>query len=322
MRTLISCAAALGFLFSGLALAQQRELSPERKADTEALRAIASATPALPGRIVDVKVARELTGPSAVAADAKGNIYVLHRPAEAKPPQDGDPIMVFDAAGAFLRSFGKGMYTIPHGIKVAPDGSVWTIDSSTSVVLKFSAEGKPLMKVDVGGIPDPKRAFCGATDIAFAKDGRFFISDGYCNSRVIEYAPDGGKIKEWGARGVGPGQFMNVHAISIADDGTLYVADRENGRAQWFDQGGKFLGEKKFGGQLFSIAAAPDGGVYVGTQPRDVEFATDPFLFKFDPKSGRIIGKIDMPAHQLSLGPGGALYPGTRRRGVQIFQPQ
>lgn len=320
MRHLVSSAIVVGLLLSSPGTAQQRELSPERKADTAALRAIAKATPDLPGRIIDVKVDRELIGPSAVAADKNGNIYVLHRPSEAKPPQDGDPIMVFDAKGNFLRAFGKGMYTIPHGIKVDPDGNVWTIDSSTSMVLKFSPEGKRLMEIDVGGIPDPKRAFCGATDIAFAKDGNLFIADGYCNSRVIEYTAAGKKVKEWGARGVGPGQFMNVHAISMAADGTLYVADRENGRVQWFDRGGMYLGEKKFGGQLFSVAAAGDG-VYVGTQPRDVEFATDPFLFKFDPKSGKIIGKVDMPAHQLSLGPNGQLYPGTRRRGVQIFQP-
>lgn len=322
MRSVLSSLVVAGVLMSGVAVAQQRELTPERKADTEALRAIAKATPALPGQIIDVMVTPALTGPSAVAAAKDGTIYALHRPSEAKPPQDGDPIVVIDPKGKVLRSFGKGMYTIPHGIKVDPDGNVWTIDSSTSMVLKFSPEGKKLMEIDVGGIPDPKRAFCGATDIAFAKSGHLFISDGYCNSRVIEYLPDGKKVTEWGAKGTGPGQFINVHAISIAEDGTLYVADRENGRVQWFDQSGKYLGEKKFGGQLFSVIAAPDGGVYVGTQPRDAEFATDPFLFKFDPKTGKVIGKIDMPAHQLALGPNGALYPGTRRRGVQIFQPK
>lgn len=320
MRRTLSSVVVLGLLLGGPALAQQRELSPERKADTEALRAIAKHTPQLPGQIIEVKVSQELVGPSAAAAGKDGTIYVLHRPAEAK--KDGDPIMVFDAKGTFLRSFGKGMYKIPHGIRVDPAGNVWTIDSSTSMVLKFSPEGKKLMEIDVGGIPNPDRAFCGATDIAFAKNGNLFISDGYCNSRVIEYTADGKKLREWGERGTGPGQFMNVHAISIAEDGTLYVADRENGRVQWFDQSGKYLGDKKFGGQLFSVTVAHDGGVYVGTQPRDVDFATDPFVFKFDPKSGTIIGKVDMPAHQLSLGPNGALYPGTRRRGILVFQPK
>jgi len=319
MRSMLSCAILIGILVSGAASAQQGALSPELKADTEALRVIANAAPPLSGKIVDVKSALPLVGPSAVAAGKDGTIYVLHRPGEAK--QDGDPIVALDPAGKVLRSFGKGLYTIPHGIKVDPDGNVWTVDSSTSMVLKFSSDGKKLMEIDVGGIPDRSRPFCGATDIAFAANGHLFVSDGYCNSRVIEYTADGKKLKEWGARGSGPGQFMNVHAISIAPDGTLYVADRENGRVQWFDQSGKYRGEKKFGGQLFSVAAAPDGNVYVGTQPRDADFATDPFLFKFDPKNGNVIGKIDMPAHQLSVGPGGALYPGTRRRGIQIFQP-
>lgn len=320
MRALCSWIIVIALLLSASVGAQQRELSPERKADTEALRAIAKVTPDLPGQVISVKVTPELVWPSAVAADKNGNIYVLHRPMEAK--QEGDPIVVVDRTGKILRSFGKGLFTIPHGIKVDPDGNVWTVDANTSVVLKFSPEGKKLMQIDVGGIPDAKRRFCGATDIAFAKSGHLFISDGYCNSRVLEYTRDGTKVTEWGARGVGPGQFINAHAISIAADGTLYVADRENGRVQWFDQSGKYLGEKKFGGQLFSVTAAPDGNVYVGTQPRDVDFASDPFFFKFDPKSGKVIGKVDMPAHQLSIDQNGALYQGSRRRGVQIFEPK
>jgi hypothetical protein len=39
-----------------------------------------------------------LEGISAVAADQRGNIYVIHRPA------DGDPIVVLDPKGNFIRS--------------------------------------------------------------------------------------------------------------------------------------------------------------------------------------------------------------------------
>ena len=98
----------------------------------------------------------------------------------------------------------------------------------------------------------------------------------------------------------------------MGPEGNLYVADRENGRLQWFDDHGTFLGERKFGGQLFSVAISATGDLYVGTQPRDVPPGTNGFIFKFDPTSGNILGKIEAAAHQLSVAPDGTLLPGTR----------
>ena len=112
----------------------------------------------------------------------------------------------------------------------------------------------------------------------------------------------------------GPGEFALPHDISVGRDGILYVADRENGRLQWFDKDGKYLGEKKFGGQVYSVAPGPSGALYVGTHPRDVATMAggDSFIFKFDPKSGKILGKIEASAHQLSVAPDGTLLPGIR----------
>jgi hypothetical protein len=80
---------------------------------------------------------------------------------------------------------------------------------------------------------------------------------------------------------------------------------------QWFDLDGRYLGEKKFGGQLYSVAVSPAGDVYVGAYPRGAA-GTDAHILKFDPTSGKISGKIKVPAHQLSIGPDGTVYPGTR----------
>ena len=77
-----------------------------------------------------------------------------------------------------------------------------------------------------GGVPDTKRDFCGATDIAFSPtgDGHLFVADGYCNGRVIEYDGAGKKITEWGKRGTGPGEFNLVHGIAFGPDGMLYAS--------------------------------------------------------------------------------------------------
>ena len=65
--------------------------------------------------------------------------------------------------------------------------------------------------------------------------------------RVIEYDAGGTKLRQWGERGTGPGEFDVVHSIAIGPQGNIYVADRENGRLKWFDPRGKFLGQWKYG---------------------------------------------------------------------------
>ena len=49
---------------------------------------------------------------SMVANDLQSNVYVLHRNG------DIDPLVVFDAEGNYLRSWGKGVIDDPHGIRV------------------------------------------------------------------------------------------------------------------------------------------------------------------------------------------------------------
>ena len=147
-------------------------------------------------------------------------------------------MIVVDRDGKVVRSWGKGMYTTPHAIRIDPQGNVWTTDAASSMVYKFSPEGKKLMEIEIGGQPTPCGAFCSTTDIAFAPNGHLFISDGYRNARILEYTADGKKIREWGKAGTGPGEFRLPHSIQIDENGIIYVADRENGRIQQFDQQG------------------------------------------------------------------------------------
>ena len=303
-------------------LAQAAPLTPEQKAETAAFRASTPAIPVLPMDRIALKVSPPMTlaGPSAIAADRAGRIYVIHRPADPNV----DPIVVVDAKGRFLRSWGKGLFAIPHGIKIDPAGNVWAIDAHASKVFKFTPSGEKLLEIEVGDIPNPSQAFCGATDVAFGRAGHVFVSDGYCNGRVIEYGADGKKLRQWGRRGTGVGEFNNAHSIAIGADGTVYVADRENDRLQWFSQDGEARGQKAFGAQVFSVAVGPAGELYVGLQPRDKPYGTDSVIFKFDPKSGRILGRAEAFGHQLSVARDGAVLPGTRADSdaILMFRPR
>jgi hypothetical protein len=236
MQYLQSGTVVMLLLTVGAGVWGQQALSPEQRADTERLRALADQTSVLPFDrvVVTVTPATPLWSVTAVTADAQGRLHVLHRPASAdsEEQKQADPVLVLGREGRVLRTMGKGLFGIPHGIRVDAAGNIWTIDANRSMVIKFSPAGEKLMEVSVGDIPDPQRPLCGATDVAFAENGRFFVSDGYCNSRVIEFEAKGKKVREFGRRGTGPGEFMVVHGIAIAPDGRRCSAWRSTPRAR------------------------------------------------------------------------------------------
>ena len=165
------------------------------------------------------------------------------------------------------------MFTMPHSIRIDPQGNVWTTDAATSMVYKFTPSGRKLMEIAVGGLPsqcmdqqiNPESErpsgpndFCGTTDVAFAPNGHVFITDGYFNNRVMEYSADGTRLNEWGSAGTGPGQFRLPHSIVIDETGVIFVSDRENGRIQRFDLTGKYLGEWPHLGRIYSLKISDD----------------------------------------------------------------
>jgi DNA-binding beta-propeller fold protein YncE len=289
-----------------------------QRTDSDRLRARLKTVPQLPVERIELSAIPPLKfeGISAVTADKRGNIYIIHR------PTNGDPIVVLDPRGNFIRSWGKGMFKIPHGIRIDPAGNVWTLDANTSMVFKFTPEGKKLLEISVGDVPDKTEDFCGATDIAFAKSGgNVFIADGYCNARVIEYDAKGKKVMEWGKHGTGTGEFDVVHSIAIGPNGNLYVADRENGRLQWFSQSGKFLGEWKYGGEFYTIAFSPTGELYAAVHPKGVPLDSEFYVVKIDLANGRFIGKFEVRSHEIAVTSDGTLLPATRGSKLVLLKP-
>jgi sugar lactone lactonase YvrE len=273
-----------------------------------ALRARIGATPELPFQAVLFAAKPPSPGwesgaVSWVAVDDKGAIYEIQRGDKA------DPVLVLDRQGDVLRSWGKGDYRIPHSIRVDRAGNIWTVDAASSTVIKYSPRGRKLMTINVGGQPDNGSPFNGTTDITFGPNGRLFITDGYGNARILEYSSKGRKVKEWGRRGAGPGEFNLPHAIQIDEKGTIYVADRENGRIEKFDVDGNFLGEISHLGRIYSLKLA--GGVlWAGMEP----FEQDPgsgsgWVVKLDRNTGDMLGHVDIPearsGHSIELMPSG-----------------
>ena len=74
------------------------------------------------------------------------------------------------------------------------------------------------------------------SDIAVSPSGDIYVSDGYGNSSVRRFSSDGTHISSFGSPSSGPGQFKVPDTIRIANDGRVFVCDRENYRVQKFDK--------------------------------------------------------------------------------------
>ena len=172
-----------------MGLQNPNSATPEERAKMDAqnaeLRAALQSAPKLPFEQRAIAISAPPPGDWAlgmvswVAADRDGLTYLLQRGDKA------DPVIVLDRNGKIVRSWGKGMYTTPHAIRVDRQGNVWTTDAASSMVYKFSPEGKTLLQIEVGGQPTPCGNFCSTTDVAFAANGNVFIADGYRNARIL-----------------------------------------------------------------------------------------------------------------------------------------
>lgn len=283
---------------------------------TVKLRALVEATPRLPLRQTELQLQPPLALDmvSSVAVGPDKLTYILQR------GKSLDAVIVAAPDGRVVRSWGKGQYTIPHSVRVDPNGNVWTVDAGDSTIRKYTAQGKELLKWKVELPAKPKGPFCGTTDVAFAPNGHVYVSDGYQNTRVIEFAPDGKRVNEWGAEGAGPGQFHVPHGIAVDKSGRVYVADRENGRVQWFDSKGKYQGEWDHTGKTFCLKLTPTGHLWIGTQPLNVPNGAEGWLMKLDVQTGRVVGLLESFGHSIEVTPTGEVLTGRRPGSVLVFR--
>ncbi len=254
---------------------------------------------------------------SGVAISGNRDIYVMQR------GPDADPIQVFDQHGSRIRSWGKGDFTLPHSLRLDAHGNVWALDAGASKVIQYTPTGTRLLTIHLEPVPETGSSFRGATDLAFAPNGDVLITDGYGNARVLEYTTAGRKIREWGQPGTGPGAFHLPHAIQISPTGTVYVADRENGRIEVFTLRGHFLRAFDGLGKCYALELR-GGALWLTMGPKDQDPGTPGWLLKLDPKDGRILGHQFVPeqraGHALALHSSGELIE-TAGSGLLLFTP-
>jgi len=195
-----------------------------------------------------------------VAADGKGSVIVMVR---AVPY-----FRVFTTDGKPVKTWGedKSLFNQAHSIQFGPDGSLWATDPNDHVVHKFSADGKVLLTLGKKGVPgdDTARdAFNRPNAVGFGPNGEIYVSDGYVNSRIVQFTGDGKFVRIIGGKkGSGPGELQLPHGVVVDRQGRIIVADSDNKRLSVFSKDGAFiktLAAPSRGG----LVVTPDGTLYV-----------------------------------------------------------
>jgi len=256
---------------------------------------------------------------SAVSTDAQSNVYVLHRNTTI------DPVVVFDANGNYLRSWGKGGIGDPHGIRVDRDGNVWVVDRANAV-LKYTSDGKLLQTWGTRGVKgNDDKTFNLPTDISWDSQGNFYVSDGYGNTRVVKFDKAGKFVMAWGTPGSGPGQFNTPHSIAFDSKDRCYVSDRENNRIQIFDANGKLIKIWNHLGSTQGIWISPKDEMYILTHRNNVENITADTLagrlMKVDLETGKVIGSMESPGHEITGSPNGDIFVASLTGNVLRWMP-
>jgi hypothetical protein len=200
----------------------------------------------------------------AVVEDSQGHMFVHHTVHASS--DSGDTMVVFDAKGKFVRSWGREFRGVAHGLHIRREGSdeflYLTVNATNprlspqpamqAIVLKATLNGDIVWKIQ--GPPDvdayrrpnpdgtPKRY--NPTNVAIAPNGDVYVGDGYGSSFVNQYNSRGEYIRTFGGRGAGAGQLAEPHGIWVDTRGAgavLVVADRRNNRLQRFTLDGAHI---------------------------------------------------------------------------------
>ncbi|MBV9430012.1 MAG: hypothetical protein JO084_20020 [Bradyrhizobiaceae bacterium] len=243
-----------------------------------------------------------------------------------------------------------------HGIHIDYKGFVWIGGNNCptsglaglkpladDALLKFTQDGKFVMQIGRSnqskGNADTANVHRAADTWVHPPTNELFVADGYGNHRVIVFDADTGAFKRmWGAfgnkpvdddhceivtpktfsDGPGPDQFSVVHAIRVAHDGTVYVADREYRRVQMFSPDGKFFKQLVHTATTFArdLALSPDPEqefLYVGGGKN---------ISIVDRKTLEIIGTVEPPGilgpgHHIATDSEGNIYLAQTNKGLQ-----
>ena len=187
-----------------------------------------------------------------VVEDSQGRIYVHHTVNATS--ESSDSMVVFDAKGRFIKSWGKEFKGGAHGLHIQKEGStefLYLCDTKRGVVVKATLDGEEVFSI---GYPDQsdgykpgadgKKPKYSPTNLAIGPNGDLYVGDGYGSSYINQYNSKGEYIRTFGGKGKEAGKLDCPHGIILDRRGAepvLVVADRANARIQRFTLDGRHI---------------------------------------------------------------------------------
>ena len=145
-------------------------------------------------------------------------------------------------SGKVDKSFGGNAHVMPHGVRVAPDGTVWVTDVALHQVFQYSGETGEIMRSFgrkceklAGG-----EGFCAPADVLVLEDGSFIVADGYgeCANRVARFNAEGTYEGDFNLKEITPDVSV-AHQLAYSPvRKEIALADRENSRVILFNYEG------------------------------------------------------------------------------------
>src|SRR5438132_1689529 len=138
--------------------------------------------------------------------------------------------------------------------------------------------------------------------VATNSQGNIFISDGYCNNRVVKYDKNGRFVAQVGSEKAGNklGELNLPHGLQVDERGHVWVADRTNNRYQELDNDLKPIREITNLGTGWTLCISSGSHQYVffsnsnpnGNPPGSWENTGEIYKAELD---GTVIGKFGKP---------------------------
>ncbi len=199
-------------------------------------------------------------GLGGVCVDAQDHVLLLNR----QDVLEGDlnaghlaPLMIeLDPAGKVVNSWGDKnlLEDRLHSCHFDKDNNVWIGSAPSGMVQKYSHDGsKLLLQIGKKGVFDSSdgtskgkplnsnaaQFFMPSSIFVDRQSGEVFVSDGEGaggNRRVAVMDRTGRFLRQWQPEGM-----ETVHCLTIANDGFVYVCNRQQSRIQVYDKMGRFV---------------------------------------------------------------------------------
>jgi uncharacterized protein (TIGR03663 family) len=143
-----------------------------------------------------------------------------------------------------------GQFNTPHGIAIAPDGTLYVADTNNNRIQHFSADGQFLNVW--GSFGDntagnsPLGTFNQPWAVAVSPDGKFvYVADTW-NHRIQKFTSSGTPLAMWGTPLYDPTTnnpfgIWGPRGIAVDAQGRVFVADTGNKRILVYDAEGNFI---------------------------------------------------------------------------------